>query len=147
MKIVQHLDEAKQILQSTAASGFRFSRIAEQLSKMKTQRTTIITFIWLSKISCSTTRYEGAWVKRRYSSYSFSTLALNVVSGQRHASATPVPTAQETGWAPVPFWTQKLEEKSFRICRESNLDRPFVQPVAKHYTELTRFTNWISTLT
>jgi hypothetical protein len=43
------------------------------------------------------------------------------VSGQRHAPAAllppgkgpPVPTGQETGWAPEPVWTQRLEEKSF----------------------------------
>jgi hypothetical protein len=34
-----------------------------------------------------TTRNEGAWGERRYSSYSFSILELDGVSGQRHASA------------------------------------------------------------
>jgi hypothetical protein len=47
---------------------------------------------------------------------------------------TPVFTVQEAGWAPEPVWTQKLEEKSFRPCRGSNLDCPVVQPVAWHYT-------------
>jgi hypothetical protein len=28
-----------------------------------------------------------------------------------------------------------LREKSFRLCRGSNLDRPVVQPVACHYTD------------
>jgi hypothetical protein len=32
-------------------------------------------------------------------------------------------------------WTQRLEEKSFRLCRGSNLDRPVVQPVARHCTD------------
>jgi hypothetical protein len=43
------------------------------------------------------------------------------VSGQLHAPAAlfapgkgpPVPIVQETGWAPEPVWTQRLEEKSF----------------------------------
>jgi hypothetical protein len=43
------------------------------------------------------------------------------VSGQHHAPAAlypqgkgpPVPIVQETGWAPEPVWTQRLEEKSF----------------------------------
>jgi hypothetical protein len=43
------------------------------------------------------------------------------VSGQRHAPAAllppgkgpPVPIVQETGWAPEPVWTQRLEGKSF----------------------------------
>jgi hypothetical protein len=57
-----------------------------------------------------------------------------VVSGQRHAPAAllppgkgpPVPILQEAGWAPEPDWTQRLEEKSFHICRGSNLNRPDV---------------------
>jgi hypothetical protein len=47
----------------------------------------------------------------------------------------PVPTVQEAVWAPEPVWTQRLEEKFFRLCRESNLDRPVVQPVARHYID------------
>jgi hypothetical protein len=40
----------------------------------------------------------------------------------------PVPIVQETGWAPEPVWTQRLEEKSFApagnrtsIARSSSL--------------------------
>jgi hypothetical protein len=50
------------------------------------------------------------------------------VSGQRHAPAAtpgkgpPVPIVQEAGWAPELIWTQRLEEKSFRLCQGSNLD-------------------------
>jgi hypothetical protein len=60
------------------------------------------------------------------------------VSGQRHAPAAllpPVPIVQEAGWAPEPVWTQRLEEKSFRLCRGSNPDRSVVQPVVRHYTD------------
>jgi hypothetical protein len=65
------------------------------------------------------------------------------VSDQRDAQAdlsprgkdTPVPIGQEAGWAPVPVWTQRLQEKLFRLCRGSNLDRPVVQSVARHYTD------------
>jgi hypothetical protein len=59
------------------------------------------------------------------------------VSGQSHVpgKGPPVPIVQEDGWAPEPDWTQKLEEKSFRLCRGSNLDRQVVQPVARHYTD------------
>jgi hypothetical protein len=46
-----------------------------------------------------------------------------------------VPTMQEAVWAPEPVWTQRLEEKSFRLCRGSNINRPVVQPVARHCTE------------
>jgi hypothetical protein len=61
------------------------------------------------------------------------------VSGQRHAlppeKGPLVPTGQEAGLAPEPVWTQRLEEKSFRLCRGSNLDRPVVQSVVRNYTD------------
>jgi hypothetical protein len=38
--------------------------------------------------------------------------------------STPVPVVQEAGWASEPVWTQRLQEKSFRLCQESKLDRP-----------------------
>jgi hypothetical protein len=57
-----------------------------------------------------TKRNEGAWVKRRYSSYSFPTSALEggEWSGSRPGRALApwkgptVPIAQEAGWAPEP---------------------------------------------
>jgi hypothetical protein len=76
-----------------------------------------------------------------YSSYSFTTSALD--GGEWSASRpgrafnpgerTPG-TGQEAGWAPDPVWTQRMEEKSFDLCRESNPDCPVVQPVVRHYT-------------
>jgi hypothetical protein len=78
-----------------------------------------------------------------YSSYSFSTSALD--GGEWSASrpgcalapgkGPPVPIVQEAGWAPEPVWAQRLKEKSFRLCRESNLYRPVVQPIARHYID------------
>jgi hypothetical protein len=47
----------------------------------------------------------------------------------------PVPIVQEAGWALELVWTHSLEEKSFRLCRGSNFDRPDVQPAARHYTD------------
>jgi hypothetical protein len=47
----------------------------------------------------------------------------------------PVPIVQEAGFTPEPVWTQRLEEKSFRLCRGSNIVRPVVQPVARHYKD------------
>jgi hypothetical protein len=79
--------------------------------------------------------------KRRYSSYSFTTSALDggvsVTPRPRFGSGerTPVPIIQEAGWAPEPVWTQRIEEKSFRLCRGSNLDHRLVQPVARHYSD------------
>jgi hypothetical protein len=46
-----------------------------------------------------------------------------VVTASRPGRAlAPVPIVQEAGWAPEPVWTQRLEEKSSRLCRGSNLD-------------------------
>jgi hypothetical protein len=69
-----------------------------------------------------------------YSSYSLSISALD--GGEWSASlpgralapekGPPVPIVQEAGWDPEPFWTQRLEEKSFRLCRGSKLDRKVV---------------------
>jgi hypothetical protein len=81
--------------------------------------------------------------ERKYSSYSFLPSALD--RGEWSASRPgralapgkrpPVPIVQEAGWAPEPVWTQRLEEKSFRLCQGSNFQRPVVQPVARHYTD------------
>jgi hypothetical protein len=64
--------------------------------------------------------------ERKYSSYSFITSALD--GGEWSASRPGRPLPPGKG-PPVP-----LEEKSFCLCRESNLDRPVVQSVARHYT-------------
>jgi hypothetical protein len=53
----------------------------------------------------------------------------------RPEERNPVPIGQEAGWALEPVWTQRLEEKLFRLCRGSNLDRPVAQPLARHYTD------------
>jgi hypothetical protein len=78
---------------------------------------------------------------QEYSSYSFTTWALD--GGEWSASRPgralapgkepPVPIIQEAGWDPESILTQRLEENFFRFCRGSNLDRPVVQPVARHY--------------
>jgi hypothetical protein len=76
--------------------------------------------------------------KRMYSSYSFLTSALNGGEWSRPrfspGKGPPVPIVQEVGWAPEPVWTQRLKKKSFRLCWGSNLDRPVIQPVDRHYT-------------
>jgi hypothetical protein len=75
-----------------------------------------------------------------YSSYSFSTSALGW--GERSASCPcrtiapgkgpQVPILQEAGWAPEPVWTQRLHEKSFRLCRGSNFNRLVFKSVVRH---------------
>jgi hypothetical protein len=72
--------------------------------------------------------------ERRYSSYSFTTSALD--GGEWSASdpgralspgkGPPVPIVQEAGWAPEPVWTQRIEEKSFAPAGDRT---PVVQPV------------------
>jgi hypothetical protein len=80
---------------------------------------------------------------RRYSFYSLSTLKLY---GSEWSPSRPgrslapgkgptVPIVQDAGWAPEPVMTQRLEEKSFRLCRGSNLYHLVVQPVARYYTD------------
>jgi hypothetical protein len=82
--------------------------------------------------------------EKRYISYSFSTSALD--GGEWSASrpgralapgkGPPLPIVQEAGWTPEPVWTQRLEERCFRLCRGSNPDHQVVQPVARLLTEL-----------
>jgi hypothetical protein len=65
--------------------------------------------------------------REEYSSYSFSNSSLDggvfSVTPRPHFNPggkdPPVPTVQEAGWAPGPVWTQRLEEKSFRLYRGS----------------------------
>jgi hypothetical protein len=69
-------------------------------------------------------------------------------SGRALASGNipPVPIVQKASWAPELVWTQRLGEKSFRLCWGSNLDRSIVQPVARHYTDWATAAHFIGTL-
>jgi hypothetical protein len=93
--------------------------------------------------SCPTTCYEGTWGERSYSSYSFSTSALDGgVSDQRRALAAlqsrgkdpQYPLYRRLG-GPQSQSGQRLEEKPFHLCRWSNLDRLVIQHIARHYTD------------
>jgi hypothetical protein len=82
-------------------------------------------------VKVSRSRHEGAKGERTYNSYSCLTSALEGVSDQRHASTVLYPRGknsrypiQEAGWASQLVWTQRLEEKSFCLCRGSNPRRP-----------------------
>jgi hypothetical protein len=44
----------------------------------------------------------------------------------------PVTIVQESGWAPEPIWTQRLEEKSSASVGDRT---PVVQSVVRHYTD------------
>jgi hypothetical protein len=82
-------------------------------------------------------RFEG----EEYSSYSFSTSALN--GGEWSASRLGRDLTQGKG-PPVPIvgWVgsraglgTEATGKIIRLCRGSNLDCPVVQSVARHYTD------------
>jgi hypothetical protein len=79
---------------------------------------------------------------------SFLASALYGMSGQRHAPAalysrerTPVPIGQEAGWASELVWTQRLEEKSFGLCRGSSPVRPVCNQTL--LTELPHYYFWV----
>jgi hypothetical protein len=78
----------------------------------------------------------------RYSSYSFSTSTLDggewSASRPRFGPRERTPGTHCTGGCvgPRAGLDTKARGKSFRPCRGSNLDRPVVQPAARHYTEL-----------
>jgi hypothetical protein len=114
--------------QNIKKSWFRLRRayICPQLIKLVTRKTTQ----WVSVVYSTTlSQYKlklsyntpGRHLGERYSSYSFSTSALDVgewsTSRPGRALApgkrSPVPIGQEAGWDPEPVWTQRLEGKSF----------------------------------
>jgi hypothetical protein len=124
-------------------------RVRQEIRTLTRRRSIMRVSRWYVRLirryckSSPATLHEGAWGERRYSSYPFTTSALD--GGEWSASrpgrtlppgkGPPVPIVQEAEWAPEPVWTQRLEEKSFRLCRESNLDRLVVYPVARHRTD------------
>jgi hypothetical protein len=76
------------------------------------------------------------------SPYSFTTAALDGVSGWCHAPAALYPqewlprTHCTGGWVdPRAGLDTEVRERISCPCRGSNLDRPFVQSVARHYTD------------
>jgi hypothetical protein len=100
---------------------------------------TQLIFFFVVKLSRYTPwRHMG---ERRYSSYSFLTSALD--GGEWSASRTlppgkepPVPITHWIGvWVgPRAGLDAGARRKILCPCRGSNLDRPIVQPVVRHYT-------------
>jgi hypothetical protein len=87
------------------------------------------------------THHGGAWGERRYSSYSFTTSALDgwVVSITPRPRFTPgerTPSTHCTGGWVGPRASLDTEARGKILCprRGSNPDRPVVQPVVRHYT-------------
>jgi hypothetical protein len=76
--------------------------------------------------------------KRRGSTAPFLDLGTRrgwVVSVTPRGKEPPVPIVQEAVWAPERVWRQRLEENSVCLCRGSNLYRPVVHSVVRHYTD------------
>jgi hypothetical protein len=64
------------------------------------------------------------------------------VSGQRHAPAAFQPRGKDPGTHCTGGWVgpraglnTEARGKSLCLCQGSNLDRPVVHPVARHYTD------------
>jgi hypothetical protein len=87
------------------------------------------------KVKQSTTHLWRCRGERWHSSYLFMTRWGWVVSVTPSPPFRLVPIGQEAKWAPEPVWTQRLEEKLFRLFQGSNLDCPVVQSVARHYID------------
>jgi hypothetical protein len=84
---------------------------------------------------------EALGGERRYSSYSFTTSALDGVSGQLHAPAALYPRGKDPGTHCTGGWVgpragldTEDRGKILYPRRGSNPDRPVVQPVVRHYT-------------
>jgi hypothetical protein len=74
---------------------------------------------------------EGAGEERRYSSYLFSTSALDGVCGQRQAPGKGTPVSTVGGWVgPRTGLDTEAIGKFFCLCWGLNLDRSVIQPVA-----------------
>jgi hypothetical protein len=87
--------------------------------------------------SSPATRHGGAWGENRYSSYSFTTSALDggEWSASRPGRAFTPGTHCTGGWVdPRAGLNTEDRGKILCSCRGSNPDRPVVQPVVRHYT-------------
>jgi hypothetical protein len=98
--------------------------------------------LWLLK-SNPATRHGGALGERRYSSYSFSTSALDEGEWSASRPGRPFTPGERTpgthctgGWV-GPRAGLNTEDRGKILCprRGSNPDRPVVQPVVRHYTD------------
>jgi hypothetical protein len=96
----------------------------------------------LKKQSSPATSHGGTWGERRSSSYSFLTLALDGVSGQRHAMAALCPGERIPGIHCTGGWVgpragldTEARGKILCPCWVSNPDCPVVQFLVRHYTD------------
>jgi hypothetical protein len=87
----------------------------------------------------STSRHEGAWgrggIAPTHSRHSMGWV-VSVNPRPRFTPGKDSGTHCTGGWVgPRAGLDTEARGKSFRLCPGSNLDRPFVQPVARHYTD------------
>jgi hypothetical protein len=93
-------------------------------------------------ISLQASEVLGGGGGRGYSSYSFSTLALDGVTGQRHAPVALYPLGKDPGTHCTEGWVgpragldTETRGKIHCLCQGSNIDRPVIQSVVRHYTD------------
>jgi hypothetical protein len=121
-----HLDQAE--------SRVQFSARPMLWSKIPLYKYKGFSGVDWSQLSWSypTTRHEGSWGRRGIARHKMGWV-------EPRAAFCPGVRTSGThctgGWVdPRPGLDTELQEKSFRLCRESNLGRPVVQPITRHYT-------------
>jgi hypothetical protein len=73
---------------------------------------------------------ERSFICWRWFYLSFTGMFVKFTS-YKSGKGPPVPIGQKAGWVPEPVWTQKLQEKSFRLC----LDRTSVARLSSPYPD------------
>jgi hypothetical protein len=84
--------------------------------------------IYYKAKSYSATRHGGAWVERRYSSYSFSTFALDGMSGQRHAPAALYSRGKDPRYPLYRRLSGPQSRSGHRGCRKNLLSLLGIEP-------------------
>jgi hypothetical protein len=84
--------------------------------------------------------YAGASGERRYSSYSFTTSALDGGEWSVSRPGRDLPSGKGRHWkgcwvGPRAGLDTETRGKISCLCQGSNFDRPVVQSVARHYTD------------
>jgi hypothetical protein len=112
-----------------------------------TGRSTAVTVLYCDGTAYSTnhsntTRHVGAWGGRRIALIHFQPRHYMGVSGQRYAPAALYPGVKTPSTHCTRGWVGRkagldtdARGQILCFCRESNLDRLVVHPVARHYTD------------
>jgi hypothetical protein len=104
---------------------------------------------WDKKVKLSHYRHEGDKGESMHSSYSFLTLALNGVSGYRHAPAELYPPERTLGTHWIGGWVglragldTEATGKILFLCLRSSPVRPFAGPEVRSWNGLLPVTMW-----